>query len=207
VRRNERGFTLLELLMALAIVGALVVIAFGGVRIALGAWRQGEERAEAYQHLRAVALTLGRSVGAAYPYNAPRSDTPSAVLLFGGTAASLEFVTQTAPFPASIPVAFTAVVIELSTTGEQRGLVIRQRALPNRNPFTDAVVVFNDPALTELTFDFLDESGAWQDTWDVETQKRLPKAVRVSVGGTINGRAQALLPLTVPLRVGTEQQQ
>jgi prepilin-type N-terminal cleavage/methylation domain-containing protein len=48
VRRNERGFTLLELLMALAIVGALVVIAFGGVRIALGAWRQGEERAEAY---------------------------------------------------------------------------------------------------------------------------------------------------------------
>jgi len=207
MRRDERGFTLLELLMALAIVGALVVIAFGGVRIALGAWRQGEERAEAYQHLRAVALTLGRSVGAAYPYNAPRTDTPSAVLLFGGTAASLEFVTQTAPFPASIPVAFTAVVIELSTTGEQRGLVIRQRVLPNRNPFTEAVVVFNDPALTELTFGFLDESGAWQDTWDVETQKRLPKAIRISVGGTINGRAQALLPLTVPLRVGTEQQQ
>ena len=32
----QRGFTLLELLLALAIVGALVVIAFGGVRIALG---------------------------------------------------------------------------------------------------------------------------------------------------------------------------
>ena len=57
--RDQRGFTLIELLMALAIVGALVVIAFGGVRIALGSWRQGEERAEAYQHLRGIALTLG----------------------------------------------------------------------------------------------------------------------------------------------------
>ena len=206
MRRDQRGFTLLELLLALAIVGALVVIAFGGVRIALASWRQGEDRAEAYQHLRGVALTLARTVGAAYPYNAPRSDTPTAVLLFGGNGSSLELVTQAAPYPAAVPVAFTAVVIELGTTGEHRGLVIRQRLLPNRNPFTDAVVVFNDPTLTELSFSYLDDGGAWQDTWDVETQKRLPKAIRISVGGTLHGRAQALLPLTVPLRVGTEPQ-
>ena len=79
--------------------------------------------------------------------------------------------------------------------------------LPNRNPFSEAVVVFNDPTLTEISFSYLDDSGAWRDTWDVETQKRLPRAIRISVGGTLNGRAQTLLPLTVPLRVGIEQQQ
>jgi general secretion pathway protein J len=207
MRRDQRGFTLLELLLALAMVGALVVIAFAGVRIALASWKQGEDRAEAYQHLRGIALTLARSVGAAYPYTAPRGDTPTAVLLFGGEGSSLEFVTQAAPYPASIPVAFTAVVIELGTTGEKRGLVIRQRVLPNRNPFSEAVVVFNDPTLTEISFSYLDDGGAWRDTWDVETQKRLPRAIRISVGGTLNGRAQTLLPLTVPLRVGIEQQQ
>ena len=204
--RDQRGFTLLELLLALALVGALVVIAFGGVRIALASWRQGEDRAEGYQHLRGIALTLARTVSGAYPYNAPRGDTPANVLLFGGSASRLELVTQAAPYPAPVPIAFTAVVIEIGTTGEQRGLLIRQRFLPNRNPFTDAVVAFNDPTLTELAFSYLDDGGAWQDTWDVETQKRLPKAIRISVGGSLNGRAQTLLPLTVPLRVGTDPQ-
>ena len=33
---DRRGFTLVELLIALAIVGALLAIAFGGLRVAVG---------------------------------------------------------------------------------------------------------------------------------------------------------------------------
>jgi general secretion pathway protein J len=205
VRRDQRGFTLLELLLALAIIGALVVIAFSGVRIALAAWRQGEERAEAHQHLRGVVISLARSVSGMYPYNAPRGETPTSELLFTGADGRLEFVTQAAPYPASIPVAFTAVVFELGNTDERRGLVIRQRVLPNRSPFADATVVFNDPTLTELAFSYLDEGGGWQSSWDTETAKKLPRAIRITVGGTIGGRAETLPPLTVSIRVGSEQ--
>jgi prepilin-type N-terminal cleavage/methylation domain-containing protein len=205
VRRRQRGFTLLELLLALAIIGALVVIAFSGVRIALAAWRQGEDRAEAHQHLRGVVLSLARSVSGMYPYNGPRGDTPTPELLFTGTESRLEFVTQAAPFPAPIPVAFTAVIFALGDTDEHRGLVIRQRVLPNRGPFTDAAVVFNDPTLTELAFSYLDDSGAWQSSWDTEASKKLPRAIRVSVGGTIGGRGETLPPITVSIRVGSEQ--
>ena len=61
--RPHRGFTLVELLIALAIVGALVAIAFGGLRVAVASWRHGEERAEAHQHVRSVALILARAFG------------------------------------------------------------------------------------------------------------------------------------------------
>jgi len=204
VTRGARGFTLLEMLIALAIVGALLVIAFGGMRVALGAWRQGEDRAEAYQHVRGVALSLARTVGSAYPYAGPRGEAPESVLLFFGSDTRLEFVAQSSPAPFPTPIAFAAVVVGFDESAERPGLVVRQRALPNRNPFTDAEVVFHDPTVTELKLQYMDESGAWQDAWDGANDKTTPRAVRITLGTTLNGRTERLPPLTVSLRVRAE---
>ena len=194
---GQRGFTLLELLIALAIVGALLAIAFGGLRVALAAWRQGEDRAEAHQHVRGVALILARAVGATHPYRAGLGPAPQPILLFRGAASRIEFVTQAPPIPFGVPIAFTAVVVTLENE-DGGGLVIRQRPLPNRDPFADAQVVFRDPAVATLGFRYMDESGTWQDTWDSETDA--PRAVSVAIGTRFNGRTESLPPLTVLLR-------
>jgi general secretion pathway protein J len=197
--RRARGFTLLEVLIALSIVGMLLTIAFGGLRVAMAAWRQGEDRAEAHQHVRAVAYTLSRALGAAYPYRGTRGLSPEVVVLFAAGEARLEFVTQAAPLPLQGPVAFTAVTIALDDDDE-RGLVIRQRPLPNRDPFTEGTVVLRDPSVTSLAFKFLNEDGEWVDTWDGQDAKTIPRAVQLRVGATVNGRAQALPPISVTLR-------
>ena len=202
--RGRRGFTLLEVLVALAIVGALLVIAFSGMRVALGAWRQGEDRAEAYQHVRGIALALARTVGSAYPYSGPRGEAPDSVLLFLGTDKRLELVAQSPAIPLPAPIAFTAVVVTLDESAERPGLVIRQRALPNRNPFTEAEIVFHDPTVTSLALQYMDESGSFGDSWDGAESKTLPRAVRIALGTTLNGQAQTLPPLTVSLQVGSQ---
>lgn len=203
MRRGERGFTLLELVIALAIVGALLVVAFGGMRVVLGAWRQGEDRAEAHQHVRGAALALARIVGGAYPYRASRGEAPDPMVLFDGSERRLEFVTASPAVPFEAPIAFAAVVVTVDEGGERPGLVIRQRALPNREPFGEAAVVFHDPAITSLELRYLDEVGAWQDAWDAR-DRGLPRAVRIALGATLGGRQQALPPLTVSLRLGVE---
>jgi general secretion pathway protein J len=202
-RRDERGFTLVELLLALAIVGALLAIAFGGLRVAVASWRQGEDRAEAHQHVRSVALVLARAVAAAYPYRASRSLAPEPVVLFAGAEQRLEFVTQAAPFPGAIPIAFTAVVFAFDEGGDP-GLVVRQRALPNREPFGEAVVVYRDPTVTALRFAYLDDGG-WQDSWNGAEARATPRAVRITVATTLNGRSEELPPLTVSLRTAPPQ--
>ena len=200
--RDRRGFTLLEVLIALAIVGALLVIALGGMRVALASWRQGEDRAEAHQHVRGVVLQLARTVGAAYPYLGPRTSDLESVVLFFGDKTHLEFVAQSPPFPFAAPIAFTAVVISLDETAAQPGLVILQRPLPNQNPFVDAVPVFRDPAVTSISFAYMDASGSWLEAWDGQNANAAPRAVRIAVGTTIGGRMQELPSLTVSLRVG-----
>jgi general secretion pathway protein J len=200
VKSGERGFTLLELIIALSIVGALLAVAFGGMRVALGAWRQGEERAEAHQHARGITVSLARAIGAAYPYTAPRGEAPDPDLLFAGEKDRIELVTQSAPFSYPIPIAFTAVVIELGD-GEQSGMLIRQRPLPNKAPFDEATVVLRDPTVTSLAFEYLDEDGRWGDTWGGDEQTGLPHAIKITVGTTVGGRTEQLAPITVSLKV------
>jgi general secretion pathway protein J len=195
-RREPAGFTLLELVVALAIVGALLVIAFGGMRVALAAWQQGETRAEAHQHARGLGLTLSRAVGATYPYRASRGLAPQPEVLFAGTASRLEFVTLAPPFPLAAPIAFTAVVIALEE-GDSAGLVVRERALPNQDPFTEAAVVFQDTTVTALEIRYMDEGGQWQDAWDGAALKALPRAVKLTVS---LGEGRALPALTVAIR-------
>jgi len=197
--RRARGFTLVELLLALAIVGLLLTIAFGGLRVATAAWTRGEDRAEAHQHVRAIAFTMARALGAAYPYRAAKGEAPEVIVLFNGVEQKLEFVTQAPPLPLQAPIAFTAVVISLES-GEETGLVVRERALPNRDPFTKAEIVMRDPSITSLAFKFQNEDGDWVDTWDGQELKAIPRGVQLRLGSTLNGRTQTLPPLTVTLR-------
>ena len=197
--RHARGFTLLELLIALAIVGLLLTIAFSGLRVAMAAWTRGEDRAEAHQHIRALAFTMARALGAAYPYRAAKSDTPEVVMLFNGAEQKLEFVTQAAPLPLQAPIAFTAVVISLES-GEETGLILRERALPNRDPFTKGEIVMRDPAVTSLSFKFQNDDGDWVDTWDGQDMKAIPRGIQLTLGATLNGRIHTLPPITVTVR-------
>jgi general secretion pathway protein J len=197
--RRARGFTLLEVLIALSIVGVLLVIAFGGLRVAMAAWRQGETRVEAHQHIRAVAYTLSRALGSTYPYRATVGTSPELVILFEGSEKKLEFVTQSPPLPLQAPIAFTAVGIVLEE-GDEPGLVLRERALPNRDPFTQGTVVMRDPSVTSLAFSFLNEDGSWVDAWSGQDTKIIPRAIQLRLGVTLNGRTQAMPPMTVTLR-------
>ncbi|MFQ5899525.1 MAG: type II secretion system protein GspJ [Candidatus Methylomirabilia bacterium] len=196
---RARGFTILELLIALSIVAALLAILLGGLRVGLSAWRQGEDRAEVHQHLRSLAGILSRSVGATFPYRMRPSQGGSPVIHFQGEERRLAFVTLAAPLPLATPIAFTAVTFSHESE-EHPGLSVWEKALPNEEPFEAERPVFVDPAVTEVSFRYLRPGGGWEERWDGAAEDELPQAVEIRLTTEIDGEAEPLPPLTLALR-------
>jgi prepilin-type N-terminal cleavage/methylation domain-containing protein len=201
-RRPDAGFTLIELLLALTLVATLLAIAFSGLRVGLAAWRQGEDRAEAQQHARSLAQLLTRSLAGAVPYPGEGPVGTLGPLVFIGESDRLGFVTGMPPFPSTAPIAFSAVTLSLES-GELSGLVIRQKALPNQEPFEPVRPLIVDAAVTAVQFRYLrDVEGSWEDRWDVEVEKRLPRAIEITLTTELRQRRVEHPPLVVGLPMG-----
>jgi len=200
-RLGRRGFTLIELMLALSIVATLLVVTFAGLRVGLGSWRRGEDRAEAQQHVRGLLTVLSRTVAGAYPYQVGGGDTPPAIL-FRGESDRVALVSTAAPFPTPIPAAFTAVTFAMEGD-EAPGLAVRQKILPNLDPFEALRPLLVDTGVVAARFRFLrGGGGSWEERWDAATEQALPRAVEISLTTRLNNRTIQHAPLTIAIAVG-----
>lgn len=201
---RQRGFTLVEVVIALTIVATLLVVLFGSLRVGLGAWQRGDERAEVLDRARSITQIVTRTLGAAHPYMTSAEGGEAARLLFEGAPDRVAFVTGAPPFPTAAPIAFTAVTLSRDA-GAVPGLAVRQKPLPNAVPFDPSL----HPALVEETvsdvrFRYLRESDrAWEERWDAVQEKALPLAVEMTLTIVQAGRSAPQPPLIVSLPVRT----
>ena len=190
------GFTLLEVLLALSIVAAMLVIVFGGLRIGLAAWQRGEARAATADHARSLTVLLEGALDGAFPYRIAADGEQEARILFEGLADRLTFVTLSPPFPTGAPAAFTAV----SLSADAAGMALRQQILPNPIAPDRLRPLLVDARTIGLRFRYLGrEPEAWQDTWDAVTDEDLPRAVEITLVAD-GGPRGVPLTLTVPIR-------
>ena len=198
--RRDRGFTLIEMLLALSIGAALLVVMFGGVRVGLAAWSRGEARAMALEHGRSLEQVLGRAVAGTYPYRAAPAEGAPVRILFDGQPDRFIFVTVSPSIPAPVPIAFTAV----SVSRDDQGLAVRQLPLPNLEPLDRITPVLVDSTVIAVRFRYLgEEPDAWKDQWDMSAEDTLPRAVEILLAITVGGRAVQQPPLVVPIRTFT----
>jgi prepilin-type N-terminal cleavage/methylation domain-containing protein len=65
--RTERGFTLVEVMVAMAIMLMVMTVAFSGFRIGLNAWERGGREIDRMEHRATVERLILRQLTAAYP--------------------------------------------------------------------------------------------------------------------------------------------
>ncbi|HXJ80672.1 MAG TPA: prepilin-type N-terminal cleavage/methylation domain-containing protein [Candidatus Methylomirabilis sp.] len=203
-RRAQSGFTLIELVLALTIVAIMVTMLFSGLRVGLRAWQTGEERANALQHSRSMTQILEGTLSGTYWYLALLDKTANTpVLLFKGEADRVSFVTGSPPMPIVGLTPFVAVTMSIDQ-GNNPGFAIRQKAMPNFDPFEAITPIVVDPTVSAIQFRYMRDGGSWEDTWNAVDERALPQAIEVTLRTTVSGREEQLPPFVVPIRVNAQ---
>jgi len=103
LRESNQGFTLLELILSLGIIGFIVAISLGAIRLGTSAQETGQLKVDTFQRLRLIQNQLGQKIKSNYPVFMFREKTifssnnlqekPVRLLTFEGKENSLRFIT------------------------------------------------------------------------------------------------------------------
>ena len=180
-RPGERGFTLIETIVALALTG-LVLSALASITAQwLPSWNRGVDRVQRSELMGIALQRIGADLAAAEYVPANRNSRRP---LFDGTELSVIFV-RTALGPNAGP---GLDVVRLGEINERREFItVRSRArftplppgssLSEQLHFSDPVVLLRAPF--RLSFAYAGEDRIWKNTW--RESDTLPTMVRLTV--------------------------
>jgi len=181
----RRGFTLLELVIALAILAMIAASVAAGIRLAAGSIERGEAVTRDAARLRAAVGIFERAIMSADPLPIPVGDTATAY--FAGEEKSVRFLTAGAP--SAVHGGGLRLISFFQRTGGEGGGIAVATASPFRSEGAErwggrenARILI--PGGEELAFSYSSgptEDGAWEwlPSWDPKESGRLPAAVRV----------------------------
>jgi general secretion pathway protein J len=202
------GFTLIEVIVTLTILGFIVLMVSGIFRLGFSSWEKGDAIREDYQKIRMVSQLVSRQVKSLVPYKIKTEKAEGNYLAFDGKAHSLRFVSALG-IKARRPEGFVYVVYQFKDEGEKKGRLIlyEQRAL-NRDFFEDDLKEDSAVTLVEgvsgVRFEYLrgaDEEKSrteeWVEEWNAKEEKELPRAVRITVTYWNGSGKEEVSPMTV----------
>ena len=182
-RSHGRGFTLMEMMIALTLVGVALTIGFSALRFALRSWEHTDKLASELDQLRIATSVIRRQLNQAL---AIRPDETTRKLLFSGSPNTLEFV---APAPVQDGRLTALYRYRLRFVNETQGKALWLDYRPwlpgddsgwQREPRTSLLVRgLRDGEFAYFSEALLKEEGRWISVWD--KPERLPLSVRVTL--------------------------
>lgn len=171
--REERGFTLLELLLSLTILTIVTVIIGSGLRLGMNAWEKGDAETSETQRLRILSSMFSQQLKSVFPYMIRVDDEK--VFAFNGDSNSILFVTTTNDI-AYGGLKWIRYEYKDGTLYYKEGL-LPDKELTEHISGDEEIL---DAEIGEVTFAYYAaHEGEWKDEWDFSDS--LPDAVKIKV--------------------------
>ncbi|PJK00453.1 hypothetical protein CO641_00190 [Lysobacteraceae bacterium NML91-0213] len=193
----QRGFTLIEILLATVLLAAGLALGFATLRAATATVERGETLARDSERMRAVSIFLRGRLVAAMPMAFAQDEQSGAPLRFVGEADRMRFVSQLPDYLGRGGPALHDIGVERGTGGLR--LVVSFASVVGGATFEERPARAPEPladGLEAVRFAYrgLDAEGAptaWLDRWDGADE--LPLQVRVEITGGQGARWPTLL--------------
>ena len=186
MRRAQAGFTLLEVIIAMALLAAMLGMAWGGLSFALRGWDTGDSKGRRAVDLQLAQNFLRRELAEVFPM---RWKDPSKLrVAFEGDSRSLRFVSTRAAGASAGGLALVGLEVTAAADPRERNLVMR-RALADEKAQDFTSLGAAEPTLLLANVDKVEFAyfGAendfneprWQPEWTFAG--RIPQLVRLHV--------------------------
>lgn len=184
-----RGFTLLELLIAITIMGFILTLLFSGFSLASRSWDQAERYIDENSQIQTGLRFIRRLVMQAYPHR--WKNTTSQSIAFLGTSSSLHFIAE---LPTHLGGGLQQIFLDVEEVEGKSSLILRYLPLDHSAPefekIIDAkpyVVISEAQKITFMYFGqessntgvVADAPPVWLTQW--ENPVVLPAMVRIRV--------------------------
>ena len=202
------GFTLLEVMVTMTILGLIVLTISAAFRAGLSAWERGESTRDSYQKLRTVSQLVCQQIKSSVPYKIKTQKAEGDYLGFEGDRRSLKLISAL-PIKARQPQGFVHAIYEFVEGGNEGGrLVYYEQRVLNKNFFEEKPDEESGVTLLEgissVQFEYLKAEDAektrseeWLEEWSAKEEKELPKSVRIKITLKEKENGKAEVPLTL----------
>jgi type II secretion system protein J len=203
-QNRNRGFTLLEVIIALTISVAIFVILFAAMRLGYKSQESGNKKEEVTQKMRILDDRITWLIRGVYPFvyaDPEKTDEPK--LYFEGKDDKIGFVTSSVDSHGKGPEDIGGLKY-VSIFQDRKGLQIREKVFFLDDAFDDSggKVYVLDPEVTDLQFEYYDippneKDGDWVSDWDPTDKQYMPAAVKVKMTFEHDGQKITLPAMVV----------